>query len=215
MQPEQSRGHGDAASHQETGHRSGASSAASSGMSGMHGMRGSYGRFAAMIATSTVVMLALMYSMVYSAEHLEWSQTRFWMALYMGATMALIMLAFMRGMYHDRRKNLLIFAGSAVVFLGGLWIARRQATIGDVAWMKGMIPHHSIAITTSERAHLTDPRVRELADSIISSQTREIREMKLLIEDIQRNGSRGKSALPAIPAVVTPGMEPRIREALQ
>jgi hypothetical protein len=44
---------------------------------------------------------------------------------------------------------------------------------------------------------------------------REIREMKLLIEDIERNGRRGDTAIPARPAVVTPDMEPKIREAVQ
>jgi len=51
--------------------------------------------------------------------------------------------------------------------------------------MKAMIPHHSIAIMTSERAHISDPRVRKLADGIIESQRREIEEMKELIRDLQ------------------------------
>ena len=52
--------------------------------------------------------------------------------------------------------------------------------------MRGMIPHHSIAILTSERAHITDPRVRKLADQIIESQRKEIAEMKALIEDLEQ-----------------------------
>lgn len=146
----------------------------------------SYGRFAAMIAASTAVMLVLMYSTVLEPDHVRWSQTRFWMALYMGAAMAIVMLAFMRGMYADRAKNLAIFAGSGLVFVGALALARTQATVGDVAWMKAMIPHHSIAILTSERAHISDPRVRRLADGIIASQRREIAEMDSLIADLDR-----------------------------
>jgi uncharacterized protein (DUF305 family) len=57
----------------------------------------------------------------------------------------------------------------------------------DVAWMKAMIPHHSIAILTSERAHITDARVRRLADAIIATQRREIAEMESLIHDLQAN----------------------------
>jgi len=48
-----------------------------------------------------------------------------------------------------------------------------------------MIPHHSIAILTSERARIKDPRVRKLADGIIEAQRREIEEMKTLIDDLQ------------------------------
>ena len=145
----------------------------------------SYKRFAAMIATSTVVMFALMYSTVLEFEHVRWSQTRFWMALYMGATMAIIMLAFMRGMYEDRRKNRAIFVGAALVYGIAYFLARSQATVGDVAWMKAMIPHHSIAILTSERARITDPRARALADQIIESQRREIAEMEALIAELE------------------------------
>ncbi len=51
--------------------------------------------------------------------------------------------------------------------------------------MKAMIPHHSIAILTSERARISDPRVRKLADGIIEAQRREIDEMKFLIDDLE------------------------------
>lgn len=153
-------------------------------------MQASYGRFAAMLLTSTTVMFGLMYSMVYQSAHLRWSETRFWMALYMGAAMTIIMLAFMLGMYADRRKNVAIFAGAAFVFGGGLYLARSQRTVDDVAWMKAMIPHHSIALTTSSRAQLTDPRVKRLAQQIIESQTREIAEMETLIAELEQQKVR-------------------------
>ena len=148
----------------------------------------SYGRFAAMIATSTVVMFVLMYLNTYALDHIWYSQTRTWMALLMGATMAFIMLAFMLGMYKNRNANIGIFVGSVVVFAASLWLVRSQETVYDVSYMKAMIPHHSIAIMTSRRAHIRDPRVRELADSIIEAQVREIDEMEELIADIERNG---------------------------
>ena len=145
----------------------------------------SYRRFAAMVATSTAVMFGLMYSTVYRFSHVWWSQTRFWMALFMGAAMAVIMLAFMLRMYGDRKKNAAIFVGGALVFAVALYLARSQRTVDDVAWMKAMIPHHSIAILTSERARIADPRVRKLADEIIESQRREIAEMEALIAELQ------------------------------
>jgi uncharacterized protein (DUF305 family) len=145
-----------------------------------------YARFGAMIATSTIVMFGLMYLNTYQMDHVFFSQTRTWMALVMGATMAVIMLLFMLGMYTNRKMNIGIIVGSVVVFAVSLWLVRSQATVDDVSYMKAMIPHHSIAILTSERANITDPRVRELADGIIETQRKEIAEMKALIEDLQK-----------------------------
>lgn len=146
-----------------------------------------YGRFAAMIATSTVVMFVLMYFNTYALEHVRFSETRLFMALLMGAAMTLVMLGFMFGMYKNKRLNLAILAAAAVVFAGSLWLVRSQQTVGDVAYMKAMIPHHSIAIMTSERAHIKDPEVRRLADGIIDAQVREIVEMERHIARLQAN----------------------------
>ena len=145
----------------------------------------SYIRFGAMIATSTIVMFILMYLNTYAIEHVFLSETRAYMALVMGATMAVIMLAFMLGMYKNRTANIAIFAGAILVFAGALFLVRSQATVGQVSYMKAMIPHHSIAIMTSERAQITDPRVRRLADEIIEAQRREIAEMRYLIADLE------------------------------
>ncbi|OJH43168.1 DUF305 domain-containing protein [Paracoccus sp. SM22M-07] len=147
-----------------------------------------YGRFFAMIATSTIVMYGLMYLNTYSIDHIAFSQTRMWMAIYMGSVMAVIMLAFMLGMYSDRKKNIAIFVGAGFAFVLSLWLVRSQETVEDLAWMKAMIPHHSIAILTSERADISDPRVRDLADAIIDAQRNEIEEMKRYIADIEANG---------------------------
>ena len=161
----------------------------------------SYGRFFAMIITSTVVMFVLMYSTIYSLDHVWWSDTKFFMALYMGATMAVIMLAFMLKMYDNKKVNAAIFGGSAVLFALGLWLAQSQATVQDVDWMKAMIPHHSIAIMTSERAEISDPRVRRLADEIILAQKREIAEMEALIGDLEGSDVAGAPIPPSVPPV--------------
>ncbi len=145
-----------------------------------------YMRFGAMIATSTLVMFGLMYLNTYQMYHVFFSETRAYMALVMGATMAVVMLSFMWSMYKDRRVNLGIIGGSVIVFAAALWLVRGQATVDDVSYMRAMIPHHSIAILTSGRARITDPRVRELADAILEAQRREIDEMKALIADIER-----------------------------
>lgn len=146
-----------------------------------------YGRFAAMITTSTVVMFGLMYLNTYALDHVYYSQTRTWMAVLMGAIMALIMIGFMWSMYKNKRINAAIVAGGIVAFAAALWLVRSQETVSDVSYLKAMIPHHSIAIMTSERAHIRDPRARKLADGIIAAQVREIDEMKALIADLERN----------------------------
>lgn len=88
-------------------------------------------------------------------------------------------------MYKNQGANLGIIGGSLVVFAAALWLVRSQARVDDVSYMRAMIPHHSIAILTSERARITDPRVRKLTDKIIEAQRREIDEMKALIRELE------------------------------
>lgn len=158
--------------------------------SGEHGTTEAsrYRRFGAMIATSMIAMLALTYVNTYQLDHVRWSETRFYMMFVMGAAMAVIMLVFMLGMYDNTRINVAIVVGSVVVFALATWLVRSQTTVDDSDYMQAMIPHHSIAILTSERAEIDDVRVRELADEIIQAQQREIKEMDWLIADIAANG---------------------------
>lgn len=147
-----------------------------------------YWRFGAMILTSTIVMFALMYINTFALEHLFWSETRAYMALLMGATMAFIMLSFMLSMYSSKSTNAAIFVGAVLVFAVSLWLVRSQQTVQDRSFMSAMIPHHSIAIMTSGRAELTDARVEKLAHDIVLAQNREISEMRYLIADIEDTG---------------------------
>ncbi|MHB1136895.1 MAG: DUF305 domain-containing protein [Coriobacteriia bacterium] len=151
--------------------------------------RPAYLRFFAMIATSMAVMHVLMY--VNSAEilnHARFSEMRLLMTVMMGASMTVIMLAYMRRMYTRAWANAAIFGGAVIVFAVAVFLIRSQVTVTDVDYMQGMIPHHSIAILTSENAQIDDVRVRALADEIIEAQEREIGEMEWLIEDIRANG---------------------------
>lgn len=144
-----------------------------------------YVKFTLMILTSTIVMFIMMYFNSYQLDHVYFSETRAYMALYMGAVMAIIMLAFMSNMYKKTKINLLVYGISVVMFAVGLWGVRSQATVDQVDWMQAMIPHHSIAILTSSRADIEDPRVQQLADDIIKAQKREIAEMQALIEELE------------------------------
>lgn len=176
-----------------------------------HGGGGNYWRFMAMVGTSTAIMFGLMYLNTYELNHAMWSETRFWMTFVMGGMMMIVMLLFMWGMYKDKSKNFIILGVGALVFAVALWLVRSQATVNDEEYMSAMIPHHSIAVLTSSRAEITDPRVRKLADSIIAAQVKEIAEMKLLIEDIENNGEMGDgTALPARTTKLTPEL---LREA--
>lgn len=150
---------------------------------------GNYLRFFAMIGTSMVIMYGLMYLNSYQIlDHAWFSETRLFMTGIMGGAMMAIMLLFMLGMYKNKKANAAILVGAAVLLLGSVWLVRSQATVDDVDYMEGMIPHHSIAVLTSERAGIEDVRVRALADSIIEAQRTEIKEMEWLIEDIRANG---------------------------
>ena len=181
-----------------------------------HGGGGNYWRFMAMVATSTAIMFGVMYLHTYELDHVTWSETRFWMTFVMGGTMMIVMLLFMWGMYKDRTKNFIILGVGALVFAVALWLVRSQATVDDEEYMSAMIPHHSIAVLTSSRAEITDPRVRKLADAIIEAQIKEIAEMKLLLEDIDRNGEMGDGTpLPARTTDLTPELMQEAAKAVE
>lgn len=149
----------------------------------------SYRRFVVMIVASTVLMYGLMYLNTFVIDDVKFSQTRLWMAVVMGAAMAILMMLFMWPMYKNKKANAGIIAVSVAAFAVSLWLVRSQATVDDVSYMQAMIPHHSIAIMTSERAHIKDPRVRKLADGILDAQVREIKEMNGLIADLKKHPS--------------------------
>lgn len=175
----------------------------------------SWGRFAAMIATSTAIMFFLMYQLVYASDHALFSINRLIASLVMGAVMTMVMLGFMWRMYDGMAAKIAVLAGALVLAVALVAVNRSQALVGDAAFMRSMIPHHSIAINNARKARISDPRVRELADRIIASQVREIAEMKLLLEDIARNGERGDAPLPPRAAEVTADMLPRIRGTVE
>ncbi|MUP47379.1 DUF305 domain-containing protein [Gramella sp. BOM4] len=143
---------------------------------------GHYGKFFGMLGLSFIAMYITMYLNTYEFDHVYFSLTRFYMTCLGIAAMAVIMLSFMLGMYKNRKKNIAIYVGSLVLFLTALGLVRAQGPIiGDVLYMKAMIPHHSIAILTSKRADIKDPETKKLAEEIIEAQKREIAQMKKII----------------------------------
>jgi hypothetical protein len=168
-----------------------------------------------MIAPSIFIMFFLMYQLVYSVDHATFSVNRLIASLVMGCVMTVVMLGFMWSMYKGMGTKIAVLAIAILTGILLLYVNRSQALISDISFMQSMIPHHSIAINDARKATISDPRVRELADQIIESQVREITEMKLLIDDIERNGERGDLPLPARSAEVTPEIEAEAREAVQ
>jgi len=174
-----------------------------------------WGRFTAMIVTSVIIMFFLMYQLVYSLDHVLFSVNRLMASFVMGCVMTILMLGFMWSMYEGARTKMSILLLAGVAGIALLLMNRNQTLISDVTFMKSMIPHHSIAINNARKASISDPRVRKLADGIIESQVREIAEMKMLINDIERNGERGNTALPARSTEITPEAERKIKEDVQ
>ena len=150
--------------------------------------RSMYLRFAAMIGSSIVVMYLVTYLNVFDVSHIHFSEERVYMALTMGGAMGVVMIAWMWGMYADRRWNIGVVIASLVLAGVATFLSQTQLLVGDENYMRGMIPHHSIAILTSDRSNIRDVRVRELADEIIEAQRREIAEMEWLLADIAENG---------------------------
>lgn len=154
--------------------------------SNQHTGKGNYTKFILMLAASFIAMYITMYLNTYSIDHVYFSLTRFYMSCLGIAAMAVIMWFFMRKMYQNKKKNIAILLGSLVLFVSALGLVRAQSPIiGDILWMKAMIPHHSIAILTSERADIKDPEVRKLADDIIEAQRNEIGQMKEMIKRLE------------------------------
>jgi len=162
--------------------------------SGSDMQRKMYLRFAAMILTAMVVMYFVMFVGSWELGHVRFSQSRIFMAITMGGTMGLLMLAWMLNMFKSVKGNVAIVVVSLLLVAGGTYLDRSQATVGDVSFMRAMIPHHSLAITRSERFDTDDVRVCELALAISEAQRREILEMDWLIDDINENGAASTPA---------------------
>ena len=144
-----------------------------------------YLRFSIMMLVSFLMMYGIMFLNVAEIDHILLSTTRTYMSLLMVAPMAISMMLFMWGMYHNKKLNAAIVTGAAVVFFCVLALLRTQTPIKDVQYMKAMIPHHSSAILVSENATFEDPETAELAKQIIEAQKKEIAQMKKIIERLE------------------------------
>ncbi|MEO5673362.1 MAG: DUF305 domain-containing protein [Chitinophagales bacterium] len=151
----------------------------------MHNMqRMSYKKFAVMMVFSFFIMYFVMFLNIDKLDHYHTSATRIYMALLMVAPMGVVMMLMMGRMYPNKKTNTSIIIGSIVLFAVILAALRTQTPIGDVQYMKAMIPHHSSAIMVSKHAAIKDAEVRKLAEGIIASQEREIAQMEAILQRI-------------------------------
>lgn len=155
-----------------------------SNMQYMKGM--SYRKFGITTLISFFVMYFVMFLNVDKAEHYHTSLTRIYMALLMIAAMAVVMMAMMGNMYPNKMVNTTIMLAGVAVFILVLIGLRTQTPIGDIEYMKAMIPHHSSAIMVSKHADIKDPEVKKLSEQIIQSQEKEIAEMEAKIKELEK-----------------------------
>ena len=135
---------------------------------------GRYRRLVLMAALSLLTIYFLMYAMVERPANVYGNLNQLFMAGLMTSPMILIELIVMRNMYGNRRLNALIAGISVAVAVLMFACIRQQAAISDEQFLRSMIPHHSSGILMYQRAKLSDAQLRELCDSIISSQQEEI-----------------------------------------
>ncbi|TPV33413.1 DUF305 domain-containing protein [Paucihalobacter ruber] len=147
--------------------------------------KSNYTKFILMLICSAISMYITMYFNTYELSHVFFSWTRMYMTLIGIGGMAIIMFLFMRNMYTSKLKNTMLIVGSLLLMAVSTVLVRQQIPIDDVKWLRAMIPHHSIAILTSNKADIKDPEVKKLAEEIIKAQEEEIAEMKRMIERLK------------------------------
>ncbi len=150
-------------------------------MQDMKGMKNSYVSLAVQTAVSGVIMYLVMFVMIDGLGSFYNNLEMVYMTLMMVAPMVVLMILAMRDMFPSKAANAAILVGSLVVFVGCFGLIRTQTTIGDNAFLRSMIPHHSGAILMCQQASLTDPEVVRLCQRIIKSQRSEIDEMEAIL----------------------------------
>lgn len=147
----------------------------------MKGMKNGYVSLAVQTAISGVIMYLVMFVMIDGLGSFYNNLNTFYMTLMMAAPMTMMVIG-MKGMFPSTRLNVAIVTVSAIVFFGAFALIRTQTTIGDTAFLRSMIPHHSGAILMCQQAKLEDPEVKRLCGEIIKSQRSEIDEMKAILK---------------------------------
>lgn len=144
-------------------------------------MKSPYRNLAIQTAIGGVIMYLVMFVMIDRVASFYLNLNMFYMTLMMVAPMVVLMILAMRDMFPSKQLNTILLIGSAVAFFGSFALIRTQTAIGDTAFLRSMIPHHSGAILMCGEASLTDPEIKALCGNIIRSQREEIEQMKAIL----------------------------------
>ncbi|MFX1705692.1 DUF305 domain-containing protein [Chitinophaga sp. CC14] len=146
----------------------------------------SYRKLLLMAILSFISMYILMYSMVDKLSNVVPNVNQFYMAGLMSSPMIIIELILMRSMYMNKNLNTLIISISGVALVLFFVLIRQQAAVADKQFLKSMIPHHAAAILMAKQASITDPEIKELCKTIITSQQAEINQMKAKLKELNK-----------------------------
>ena len=144
-------------------------------------MKNAYASLAVQTVVSGVIMYLVMFVMIDRLDSFYNNLNMLYMTLMMVAPMVVLMILAMRHMFPSKPTNALLLAGAVTIFIGSFVLIRTQTTIGDEAFLRSMIPHHSGAILMCGEAKLTDPEIVRLCDGITRSQRAEIAQMKQIL----------------------------------
>lgn len=145
-------------------------------------MENSYKKLAIAISINTVIMFFLTFVLIDSIEHFQVNINRIYMALIMAFPMVIVMMLVMRSMFMDKKLNTILYVTSGAVIILLFFLMRTQTPVGDVQFLRSMIPHHSSAILMCEQSTINDPEIIELCGEIIQSQEEEIAQMLDILE---------------------------------
>lgn len=144
-------------------------------------MKNAYASLAVQTIVSGVIMYLVMFVMIDSLGSFYNNLNMLYMTVMMVAPMVVLMIVAMWHMFPSKAANVALLVASLAVFAGAFALIRTQTTIGDTAFLRSMIPHHSGAILMCREASLSDPQIVRLCDQIKVSQRREIDEMKVIL----------------------------------
>jgi len=149
----------------------------------MYGM--GIGRLLLMAALHFPIMYLVMFTMIDGTAHFYNNLNMAYMAVMMTAPMLLLEVLLMSRMYQNKRALGVLAAGSVVAFVVFFVFMRQQTAIGDVQFLRSMIPHHSGAILMCGEAGLSDPEIKKLCDQIVASQREEISQMEQILRRLR------------------------------
>ncbi len=152
----------------------------------MKNENGHYKKLLIMAGLSFMSMYVLMYAMVNTFANAIPNINQFYMAGLMTAPMLIIEVVLMGSMYIDKKLNAIVIAISSILLIVFFILIRQQSAVSDRQFLKSMIPHHASAILMCEKTNLQDPEIKELCESIISSQQEEIDQMKAKLEELEK-----------------------------